>query len=141
MVYGNNMFGGYSGYPAPTNPNGFGNYNSFQNQNMMNQNMYNPYQQPQQQQSVNTLVRVTGMDGAKAYQMGANSAVVLFDENEPVFYIKSTDGAGFPTITPYTFVEMTGTTVENTNNDFVSRSEFDEMAKEVERLKGLLENA
>ena len=141
MAYGNNMFGGYSGYPAPTNYNGFGNYNAFQNSGMMNQNMYNPYQQPQQQQSVNTLVRVTGMDGAKAYQMGANSAVVLFDENEPVFYIKSTDGAGFPTITPYTFVEMTGTTVENTNNDFVSRTEFDEMAKEVERLKGLLENA
>lgn len=141
MAYGNNMFGGYSGYPAPTNQNGFGNYNAFQNSGMMNQNMYSPYQQIQPQQPVNTLVRVTGMDGAKAYQMGANSAVVLFDENEPVFYIKSTDGAGFPTITPYTFVEMTGTTVENTNNDFVSRSEFDEMAKEVERLKGLLENA
>lgn len=141
MAYGNNMFGGYSGYPAPTNQNGFGNYNAFQNSGMMNQNMYSPYQQTQPQQPVNTLVRVTGMDGAKAYQMGANSAVVLFDENEPVFYIKSTDGAGFPTITPYTFVEMTGTTVENTNNDFVSRSEFDEMAKEVERLKGLLENA
>lgn len=141
MAYGNNMFGGYSGYPAPTNYNGFGNYNAFQNSGMMNQNMYSPYQQTQPQQSVNTLVRVTGMDGAKAYQMGANSAVVLFDENEPIFYIKSTDGAGFPTITPYSFVEMTGTTPESVTTDYVSRAEFDDVVKELETLKGMITNA
>lgn len=65
-------------------------------------NMFNPYQfnfQPQVQQ----LIRVSGIDGAKAYQMGANSSVALFHENEDVFYIKSTDGAGFPTIHAYRF--------------------------------------
>jgi hypothetical protein len=59
--------------------------------------MFNPYQFNYQPQPVQ-LVKVSGIDGAKAYQMGANSAVALFHESEDIFYIKSTDGAGFPTI-------------------------------------------
>ena len=49
-------------------------------------NMFNPYQfnfQPQIQTT--QLVKVSGIDGAKAYQMGANSAVALFHESEDVF--------------------------------------------------------
>ena len=41
------------------------------------------------------LIRVTGMDGAKAYQMPPNSVVPLFDADNDIMYIKSTDGAGF----------------------------------------------
>ena len=37
--------------------------------------MYGFYQQPYGEQ----LIRVTGIDGAKAYQMRPNSAVALFD--------------------------------------------------------------
>lgn len=43
------------------------------------------------------LTRVTGMQGAKAYQMPANSRAALFDDTEDVVIIKMTDGAGFPT--------------------------------------------
>lgn len=66
---------------------------------------YNPYQQYQQQymqptqQPVHGFVYVTGMDGAKAYQMPPNSEMPLFDSTaENVMYVKTTDGAGFPTI-------------------------------------------
>ena len=52
--------------------------------------MYGFYQQPYGEQ----LIRVTGIDGAKAYQMRPNSAVALFDGAEDIFYLKSTDGAG-----------------------------------------------
>ena len=40
------------------------------------------------------IVRVNGIQGAQAYQTGANSSVALFDANEDFFYIKTTDGAG-----------------------------------------------
>lgn len=49
------------------------------------------------------LIRVTGMDGAKAYQMPPNSVVPLFDADNDVMYVKSTDGAGFPTIRAFAF--------------------------------------
>ena len=70
------------------------------------QNPYNPfgfmqqqYQMPQQQQT--QVVRVSGENGAKAYQMGANSSVLLLDESGSIVWLKTTDGAGFPTISAY----------------------------------------
>ena len=61
----------------------------------MQQNV-NQYQtQPQQ------IVKVSGEPGARAYQMPANSSVLLLDEQQPVVWLKTTDGAGYPNITPY----------------------------------------
>lgn len=42
------------------------------------------------------IIRVTGMEGAKAYQLAANSRAALFDDTDDIVIIKSTDGAGFP---------------------------------------------
>jgi hypothetical protein len=73
----------------------------------------NPYLQltqqtmPPAQQQATGLVRVTGIDGARAYQMPPNSTAALFDGNEPLFYVKSTDGGGFPTIKTFRFEEVT----------------------------------
>lgn len=59
---------------------------------------YNPYMprpftmDPQRNQM--QLIRVTGMEGAKAYQMPPNSVVPLFDADNDIMYVKSTDGAG-----------------------------------------------
>ena len=87
---------------------------------------FNPYQyQPDQ-----GLIRVTGIDGARAYQMRPNSTVALFDANEDLMYIKVTDGAGFPTIRTFKFEELSPTSVSVSN--FVTREEFDELRKEIE---------
>ena len=52
------------------------------------------------QQSIHGFVYVKGLEGAKAYQMPPNSEMPLFDStNDGVMFIKTTDGAGFPTIT------------------------------------------
>lgn len=50
-----------------------------------------------------SLIRVTGYEGAKAYQMMPNSTVALFDGNDDIMYIKTTDGAGFATIKTFKF--------------------------------------
>ena len=105
--------------------------NQYYNMQQQNQNFQNQFQQSNPQ----NLIRVSGMDGAKAYQMPANSTVALFANNEDVMYIKSTDGAGFPSIRVFDFVERTQTEPETKvvelNNNFISRQEFEEFKREV----------
>lgn len=113
------------------------NMNPYSSYNMMGLNGFNNYNQfPQQlnQPQVNTqnLIRVNGIDGAKAYQMPANSTVALFDNNEDIMYIKTTDGAGFPAIRTFAFNEV----VANTNPiqdtaDYVTRDEFNKLKEEL----------
>ena len=78
-----------NGYPNPYNPFGF---------------MQQQYQMPQAQTQVlpqTQVVRVSGENGAKAYQMGANSSALLLDESGSMVFLKTTDGAGFPTVSAY----------------------------------------
>lgn len=68
-----------------------------------------PYQQmqmpqmPQYQQPLPKMeiVKVNGRNGAEAFQMGINSSVLLLDESAPIIWLKTTDGAGYPTLSPY----------------------------------------
>lgn len=108
---------------------------------MFNNNPYQNYQQPYQMQSMyqrpmqsaaeNTLIRVTGLEGARAYQMAPNSTVALFDGGEDIMYIKSTDGAGFPTIKVFRFEPMVDEPMQP-QTDFVSRIEFEDYKRGVE---------
>lgn len=111
----------------------FNNYNPMTNQFMMNsyQNQMNQMQNQYQPQN-QSLIRVTGIDGAKAYPMQPNSVVPLFDNDNDIMYIKTTDGAGFPTIKAFSFAPYELTPSKN-SNDFVTRAEFEE-------LKGMIEN-
>ena len=91
----------------------------------------NPYmdrlaqmQPPPQQRD--GLIRVTGMDGARAYQMPPNSAVALFDGGQDVFYVKTTDGAGFPTIRTYSVQPMEQAQAMGAN-EYVTRAEFEQL--------------
>ena len=64
---------------------------------------YNPYQSqisPMMAQHME-IIKVSGENGAKAYQMAPNSSILLLDETAPLVWLKTTDGAGYPTITPY----------------------------------------
>ena len=95
---------------------------------------YNPQMNNQQflpQIQTQNLIRVNGIEGAKAYQMPANSTVALFDSNEDVMYIKTTDGAGFPSIRTFNFVEITQNEKSSGNQDYISRKEFEEFKKEL----------
>ena len=105
--------------------------------NMMNaqqpyQTFQNPYAMNMTPQTPTTLTRVTGIDGAKAYQMTPNSTVALFDNNEDVMYIKTTDGAGFPTIRTFGFSEITTNNQQSiANTDYVTRDEFNKLKEEL----------
>ena len=103
--------------------------------NLLAQNQYyNPQmnnQQIYQQEQTQNLIRVNGIDGAKTYQMSANSTVALFDSNDDIMYIKSTDGAGFPSIRTFSFTEIKENTKSTQNTDYISRQEFEEFKKEL----------
>lgn len=118
-----------------------GQYNPYTYTPSPTQQLTNPYsrtyvppvtQMPQQ--PVDNLIRVTGIDGAKAYQLPANSTVALFDANNDIMYIKTTDGAGFPSIRAFSFAPLESATTE-TPTEYVARAEFDELAAQV---RGLL---
>lgn len=80
------------------------------------------------------LIRVTGMDGAKAYQMAPNSCVPLFDADKDIMYVKSTDGAGFPTIRTFSFapVEVSQDKVP----EYVTRAELDDFERKIREMVG-----
>lgn len=70
-------------------------------------NYFSPYNQPPQAAPQRCeVVRVNGRNGAEAYQMAPNSQILLLDESAPVVWLKTTDGAGYPTVTPYSISPM-----------------------------------
>lgn len=77
------------------------------------------------------LIKVNGRPGAEAYQLQApNSMVALFDANEDLFYIKSTDGAGYPSIKTYRFTDAGEVSVPV--EEWVSRQEFNAFKTELQ---------
>ena len=68
----------------------------------------NPYGMPspamniyQQQAQKTDIVKVNGKNGADAYQMAPNSQILLLDETAPIVWLKSTDGAGYASLSAY----------------------------------------
>lgn len=56
-------------------------------------------------QAPSNIIGVTGIEGARAYQMEPNSSMVLFDMDSDIMYLKSTDSAGYPTLRVFDFIE------------------------------------
>lgn len=63
-------------------------------------------QRPQMQQQLppQQVTRVSGQNGAQAYALPPNSSALLLDETAPIVWLKTTDGAGYPTLTPYDII-------------------------------------
>ena len=99
----------------------------------------------------NNLLRVTGPESAKAYPIPPNSEVALFDGENPVFYIKTTDASGYPTLRTFKFEEVPPQVIdvqpaaEATQQDlseFASKKELNLIQADIseikETLKGLM---
>lgn len=88
--------------------------------------MYNQYQ-PSFYASMPTqqIIRVTGENGARAYQLPPSSSILLLDSTEPIVWLKTTDGAGYPTVIPYRIEEVKPQHEVNVND-------FDERLRKLE---------
>lgn len=60
-----------------------------------------PITQPLQKMDV---IRVHGEEGAKAFAMAPNSSAIFLDETQPSVWLKTTDGAGYATVTGYDII-------------------------------------
>lgn len=76
------------------------------------------------------LTRVNGIESARAYPTNPNSTVALFDENEDIMYIKSTDASNFPTIRKFRFIEEKEQ-LDIDNAKYVTMEEFEKFKEEV----------
>lgn len=120
------------------------------------QNPYYPYPQMQQQQPMiptqmsgtsqpqnnQGLIWVSGEVGAKSYLVAPNTTVMLMDSEQSVFYIKSTDGAGMPTIRAYEYKERTQNAPQQAvieqqkdlSEQYVTRDEYNSLIEKYEEL-------
>lgn len=83
--------------------------NPFINPYGYGQQMPGQYMQPGIQQQMpavpaQQVVRVNGENGARAFQIGANSSALLLDESGTMVWLVTSDGAGYKTIAPYDIV-------------------------------------
>ena len=76
---------------------------SFQNPYFsgMGMGMMPQYPQPAQLAPQSQVVKVNGENGARAYQIGANSSALLLDESGLMVWLVTSDGAGYKTVSPY----------------------------------------
>ena len=99
---------------------------------------YPNFNQPQQ-----SILWCQGIEGAKAYPVGAGNSVLLMDSDSHNMYIKSADQAGVPSLRIFEYTEVTGKKEEapkiDTSN-FVTREELEEaLAKLKPKKKKLIE--
>lgn len=126
-----------------------GQYNNWVPNNYYGTQLYNQSYQPQMlynnimRQPINNLLRVTGLESAKAYPAPPNSDIVLFDGEKPLFYWKSTDDSGFANIRTFIFEEQKQEMqpiVEQTDiSNFVTKEDLSELKETVFELKQMLE--
>lgn len=73
---------------------------------------------------------VNGMNGANAYQIGANSSVLLLDTNLPTVYLKQTDGGGYATITAFDLIVHKDTATKNIEDINARLNKIEELLNE-----------
>ena len=75
---------------------------NFQNPYLNPYGIQQPMIQPMAQAAQPTqVVRVNGENGAKAYNLGANSSALLLDESGLMVWLVTADGAGYKTVSAY----------------------------------------
>lgn len=101
-------------------------------------NPYNPYPNGYGYQSIpaqlprDGIIRVTGIAGARAYQMPPNSREPLFDDTDDIVFIKVTDGGGFPTLKAARLQWIEDLEKPAQSPEYLTREEFAKWREEFE---------
>ena len=83
--------------------------------------------------SVINMVLVKSEDEARNYYLNPGNSMFFMDSNNSVFYTKSVDFSGIPTFKKYTFHEVVDTTTPVVPDNYVTREEFEELKKTLNR--------
>lgn len=97
-------------------------------------------QQMPQQQNNNGIVWIQGEGAARSFLVAPNTSVVLFDSDDPMFYIKSADQSGMPLLKKFRYEEVTDTKKVESQaleaspvnmNAYITREEFESRLAEL----------
>lgn len=106
---------------------------------------YNPFfyqgNYPYQPQQTNSIIWVQGIEGAKAYPVGAGNSVLLMDSDSQYMYIKTADSSGMPTLKVYEYTEVQNDSRAAVSmEEYVTKKEFeDALAKLKPKKKKIIE--
>lgn len=93
---------------------------------------------PQAQNSAqNGIIWVQGLEGAKAFPVGAGNNVLLMDSEESMFYIKSVDPSGMPMpLRVFEYSEKKeGQAAKAVEADYITRDELADILKDYSKKK------
>lgn len=83
------------------------------------------------------LLWVQGEAGAKSYLVAPNTTVLLMDSESQRFYLKSTDGAGMPSLRTYEYTEVLPNQTapmkapeDNLDSKYVTRAEYENLQRQ-----------
>jgi hypothetical protein len=100
----------------------------------LRQAQYQPMQPMAQSQTAQEpMIWVQGEAGAKAYMVAPGGSVVLWDAERYVFYIKTADQSGMPSMRVFEYTERGGSVpnVSQPNTNYVTRQEFDALVAKI----------
>ena len=90
---------------------------------------------PMQQQTVpqSSINWVQGVAGAKAFNLAPNSSALLMDSESDVFYLKSCDASGMPSLRTFRYSEIVDVTPQEDTSEakFVTLTEFEKFKTEI----------
>lgn len=90
----------------------------------------NTYQNPYNYQQMGQYTFVNGISGALDYRLPPNSTIILMDNNEPAFYLKTTNAMGQATMKKYKFEEVS----EQVSSPYVTVEQFNELTKKLDSI-------
>lgn len=93
--------------------------------------------QPQQNRAQSGLIWVQGLDEAERYPLAPNTAIVLWDINDPCVYRKQADATGKPTLKIYDLVERNVSDVKK-KSEYPTLDAFNDLKDEVRKIKEAL---
>lgn len=79
---------------------------------------------------------VNSAESADAFNLPPNKTAVLFNQNNDEFYIISSDASGSKTRNDFTFKAK----AKDKSQEYITRAEFDELKKKVEKKKEVAED-
>lgn len=84
------------------------------------------------------LLQVNGLEGARNYPVSPNCRVVLFDSNQDIFYIKSTDAGGYPSISAFQFAPIQEQSQSAPN--YATKEDLSSLMDQINKLSKEVEN-
>lgn len=153
----NNNFGMNYPYGMPYQPFGYPYGNNYQNNgNYQNNNQGMPQNNNQpmnnQQPQLNQYAFVNGIEGAKSFQLSPNQSILLMDSDNPLCYMKSSNGVGQSTLKYFRLTEVSESELKSEVNpkpvvkeeftkDYVLKTDFEQFAKKVDNFIKQFEKA